>query len=215
MKKETLTAIVRGLPVAGMALFGMSAAYRGVCMATEPDKNYLPHVFLKLEAVSMNGEKMKYEPLGTVVCELRSDVVPRTAENFRALCTHEHGYGYRRGKIHRITERLIQGGDIEYENGLGGRSIYGKNFEDENFTLQHKKGTITMANRGKKDTNNSQFVFLTEDAPWLDGEHVAFGSVVDGLDVLDSITTRYSKDGKNLSIRIVDCGEIEKKQLLH
>eukprot|EP00501_MAST-03F_sp_TOSAG23-6_P001603 GSMAST32.ASY1.ANO1.1670.1 assembled CDS len=216
-----------------MGFIGVNAAYRGYRKLAYPEPGFgrtsNPRVFLRLEAVHRTQFNVHTESLGTIVLELRSDIVPRTSENFRALCTHEHGYGYRRSKIHRVRKGLLQGGDIEYENGLGGKSIYGRTFADENFQLNHTAGTITMANHGK-DSNNSQFVLLSKDAPWLDGIHVAFGRVIDGMDVIEYINEKYAKeesiveasidnselDNDQLSvtpskvaIRIVDCGELE------
>eukprot|EP00475_Leptophrys_vorax_P008447 TRINITY_DN15481_c0_g1_i1.p1 TRINITY_DN15481_c0_g1~~TRINITY_DN15481_c0_g1_i1.p1 ORF type:complete len:160 (-),score=29.03 TRINITY_DN15481_c0_g1_i1:268-747(-) len=109
-----------------------------------------PRVFLEV--------KIKDKVVGKMTFTLRSDVVPHTAENFRQLCTHEKGFGYKGCKIHRVVPRFVaHGGDIEFGNGTGGWSIYGKVFRDENFYLKHGgRGFLSMANIGP-ETNGSQF----------------------------------------------------------
>ena len=157
------------------------------------------------------------QTVGRVTMELYADKVPRTAENFRALCTGEKGVGesgkplhFKGSGFHRvINEFMAQGGDFTAGNGTGGESIYGKKFEDENFSVRHtKRGDLSMANAGK-NTNGSQFFLCFIPCTWLDGKHVVFGSVIDGLDVLDKMESVGSSSGKTRKpVTIVDCGQI-------
>eukprot|EP00729_Bicosta_minor_P011542 gene11542-13930_t len=164
--------------------------------------------------VSMGGQ-----PAGRIVFQLFNTIVPRTAENFRSLCTGEKGVGksgkplhYKGATFHRIIEDfMIQGGDFTMGNGSGGESIYGNKFQDEAFTLKHDKPfLLSMANSGP-NTNGSQFFITTKPAPFLDGKHVVFGRVIDGVEIVRRLETTPTDEGDKplMTCKIEHCNELK------
>ena len=161
-----------------------------------------PRVFFDIE---IGGAKA-----GRITMELRADVAPKTAENFLQLCLKPKGEGFKGSAFHRVIPNFMcQGGDFTKGDGTGGRSIYGAKFADENFVLKHTgPGVLSMANAGP-NTNGSQFFLCTAKTAWLDGKHVVFGMVVDGMNVVKAIEAVGSQNGKtSKSVVIADCGQL-------
>jgi len=187
------------VPIVGGGAFWLnSRSFFGTAKAATA----LPRVFFDVKADNKD--------LGRVVMELRSDVVPKTAENFRQLCTGEPGFGFRETTFHRIIPGFMcQGGDMTHGDGRGGKSIYGRKFKDENFKLKHTgPGVLSMANAGP-NTNGSQFFICTAVTNWLDGAHVVFGQVVEGMEVVKAMERLGSRSGRtSAKVWISDCGEV-------
>ncbi|CAL8371153.1 unnamed protein product [Arctogadus glacialis] len=170
--------------------------------AQEHSRDTNPRVFLTIAADD--------ETLGTIGVELYSHAVPKTAENFRVLCTGGRGFGLKNSIFHRVIPNFMcQGGDLTNHDGTGGKSIYGGQFEDENFDIRHTgPGLLSMANRGR-DTNNSQFFITLKKAEHLDFKHVVFGWVHEGIEVVRAMAELGSVSGKSSKkISIVDCGQV-------
>ena len=169
-----------------------------------------PRVFLDIS--------IDQKPAGKIVIELFADKVPKTAENFRMLCTGEKGVGrsgaklhYAGCKFHRIIPNfLIQSGDFISNTGTQNESVYGPVFEDENFSIHHSEPYIvSMANCGR-NTNGGQFFIICRPTPWFDTKYVAFGKVVEGQSVVDEIQALGSKEGApTKTVIISDCGEMK------
>lgn len=158
-----------------------------------------PKVFIEF------GFKNKSKKLGKIEFELFENIVPRTVENFMSLITHKHGFGYKKSKLHRIIPKfVIQGGDFD---NRGGYSIYGKYFEDEGFSLKHDTaGLLSMANCGP-NTNGSQFFITLDYTPWLDGKHVIFGRIINGMNIASQIEKYGTTSGEPKDkIYIINCG---------
>ncbi|XP_041117007.1 peptidyl-prolyl cis-trans isomerase A-like [Polyodon spathula] len=180
--------------------FGSLALVAARLCSSQPSKN--PVVYFDIAADNQS--------LGRVTFELNADVVPKTADNFRALCIGEKGYGYKGSIFHRVIPQFMcQGGDFTNHNGTGGKSIYGARFPDENFKLQHAgPGVLSMVDSGP-NTNGSQFFICSTKTPWLDGKHVVFGHVKEGIEVITQVEKYGSRTGRtSKKITVTDYGEL-------
>jgi peptidylprolyl isomerase len=184
-------------------------ATKSLHASTQVAKMSNPRVFFD---ITIGGRQA-----GRIVMELYASDVPKTAENFRCLCTGEKGTGrsgkplhFKGSKFHRIIPNFMcQGGDFTRGNGTGGESIYGDRFPDENFKHKHTgPGILSMANAGP-NTNGSQFFICTAKTSWLDGKHVVFGRVVEGYNVVEAMERVGSQSGStSQEVKIADCGQL-------
>jgi len=149
----------------------------------------------------------RYGKIGKIEIELFRNVVPKTVDNFIGLIKGPRGQGYVGSVFHRIIPGfMIQGGDFTRGDGTGGHSIYGKTFPDENFNITHSgPGILSMANSGP-NTNGSQFFITLAETQWLDGKHVVFGKVINGMETAKRMEMLGSQSGKTKTeVKISKC----------
>ncbi|KAL5710262.1 peptidylprolyl isomerase [Ranunculus cassubicifolius] len=210
-------------------LFGTLVLIQNRVSDVEPSSTHQNEIESELDLAKKSGgstevtQKVFFDveiagkPAGRIVIGLFGKTVPKTTENFRALCTGEKGVGksgkplhFKGSAFHRIIPSfMIQGGDFTLGDGRGGESIYGEKFADENFKLKHTgPGILSMANAGP-DTNGSQFFITTVTTSWLDGRHVVFGKVISGMDVVYKVEAEGNQSGTPKSkVVIADSGEL-------
>ncbi|PIA14175.1 putative cyclophilin type peptidyl-prolyl cis-trans isomerase [Coemansia reversa NRRL 1564] len=190
----------------GSMIFNKESLINNMPIASQATSKNISNTRVFLE-VAFDGK-----PNGKIEIELRDDIVPRTVENFRALCTGEKGFGFKNSSAHRIIPGfMMQAGDFINANGTGGKSIYGNSFDDENFILKHDApGVLSMANSGP-NSNGSQFFITFDKTPWLDNKHVVFGKVIRGMDILRMVESLGDKDSPTnpkKRVTICSCGVI-------